>query len=81
MIHWFASITVGLLLGAVASRAALSPEQVKERVRDWQPKAEEKTFDQIAWADDIRHGLRVAKEHERPLFVFTHDGRMNLGRC
>jgi hypothetical protein len=70
-----------LLLAKVAVSAALSPEQVAQRVKEWQPKAEEKIFDQIGWAEDIRHGLRLAVEHERPLFVFTHDGRMNLGRC
>ena len=74
-------LILGLLLAQAAAQAALLREQVAERVAQWQPKSEEKVFDQIAWADDIRHGLRLAQEHQRPLFVFTHDGRMNLGRC
>ena len=24
---------------------------------------------------------RLAKENNRPVFLFTHDGRMNIGRC
>jgi len=51
--------------------------QVKERM----PTAEERRFDEIGWAKNIRDALRLAKEHNRPVFLFTHDGRMNLGRC
>jgi hypothetical protein len=51
--------------------------QVKERM----PTAEERRFDEIGWAKDIRDALRLAKEHNRPVFLFSHDGRMNLGRC
>jgi len=24
---------------------------------------------------------QLAREHRRPIFLFTHDGRMNVGRC
>jgi hypothetical protein len=73
-------------LGAAASivslkSAELSHAAVRERVEEWQPKASEKVFDQIGWAEDIRAGLKLAKKYGRPLFLFTHDGRMNLGRC
>lgn len=81
MTRWFALFSACLLLARVAALAALTPEQVHDRLQQWQPKPEEKLFDQIGWADDIRHGLRLAKEHQRPAFIFTHDGRMNLGRC
>jgi hypothetical protein len=64
-----------------SSGSELSYEAVVARVQEWQPKASEKTFDQIGWAENIRAGLKLAKEHNRPLFLFTHDGRMNLGRC
>jgi hypothetical protein len=50
---------------------------VKERM----PAADERRFDEIGWAKDIRDALRLAKESGRPVFLFTHDGRMNLGRC
>jgi len=54
---------------------------VDQQVRDWQPKPEEKRFDEIGWAVDIREALRLGKEHGRPVFLFTHDGRMGVGRC
>ena len=54
---------------------------VGQRVEEWQPKPSERKFDQIGWAADIRAGLALAKEHNRPFFLFTHDGRMARGRC
>jgi hypothetical protein len=54
---------------------------IDQRVKDWQPTAEEKRFDAIGWAKDIREAEKLAKENKRPVFLFTHDGRMNIGRC
>jgi hypothetical protein len=54
---------------------------VDQRVKDYQPTAEEKRFDEIGWAKDIREAERLAKENNRPIMLFTHDGRMNIGRC
>jgi len=53
----------------------------QERVRRWQPVPEERFFDKIGWAKDIRDAVRLAKEHHRPVFLFTHTGRINTGRC
>ena len=54
---------------------------VEERVKEWWPKPEEKRFDQIGWAPDLRTARKLAAEHGRPVFLFTMDGRVNLGRC
>ena len=54
---------------------------VAKRVEAWQPTADERRFDQIGWVKDVREALRLAKEHNRPVFLFTHDGRMAIGRC
>jgi hypothetical protein len=53
----------------------------RDRIRAWQPVAEERSFDKIGWAKDIRDALRLAKENDRPVFLFTHTGRINTGRC
>jgi hypothetical protein len=55
--------------------------QVDRQVADWQPSAEEKRFDQIGWSTSLLEAEKLAREHRRPIFLFTHDGRMNLGRC
>jgi hypothetical protein len=54
---------------------------VDKRVQEWQVTAGERRFDEIGWAKDIRDAERLAKEHGRPVFMFTHDGRMAIGRC
>ena len=54
---------------------------VQKRVHDAQPTRTERKFDEVGWAKDIRDAERLAKLHQRPIFLFTHDGRVNLGRC
>jgi hypothetical protein len=81
-IHW----TISALLAASVAIAADKPAErdaawVDQRVKEWQPTAEEKRFDEIGWAKDIRAAEKLAKENNRPVFLFTHEGRMNIGRC
>jgi len=54
---------------------------VKKRIQDWQPTADERRFDDIGWVDSIGEALRLGKKHNRPVFLFTHDGRIAIGRC
>ena len=54
---------------------------IDRRVKERQPPAADKRFDEIGWAHDIRTALALAKDHDRPVFLFTHDGRINTGRC
>jgi hypothetical protein len=56
-------------------------EWVQKRVRDWQPSADDRRFDEIGWAKDIRTAEKLGKDHNRPVFLFTHDGHMAVGRC
>jgi hypothetical protein len=79
---------VVLALAAAAAQAEDKPvadadlaRWVDQRVEERQPPAADKRFDEIGWAHDIRTALALAKEHDRPVFLFTHDGQMNLGRC
>jgi hypothetical protein len=75
-----------LILSALTALAAGPPDDqlttwVDARVKEWQPTADERRFDEIGWAADIRTALRLAREHQRPVFLFTMDGRINTGRC
>jgi len=56
-------------------------ERVDRRVADWQPTTDEKRFDQIGWCTSLLEAEKLARQHQRPIFLFTHDGRMNVGRC
>lgn len=59
----------------------LLPSWVEKHVQEWQVTAADRRFDDIGWAKDIRDALGLAKKHERPIFLFTHNGRMAIGRC
>lgn len=64
--------------------AGLAPSDlswVEKRVDEWQPKASERKFDRVGWSTDIVSAEALAKKSGRPIFLFTHDGRMSLGRC
>jgi hypothetical protein len=54
---------------------------VDQRVKEWQPTAEEKRFDEIGWCTSLLKAEELAKTHGRPIFLFTHDGKMQVGRC
>ena len=54
---------------------------VDERVRAWQPTARERLWESVGWAGDLRTAIRLGRENRRPVFLFTHDGRLNVGRC
>ncbi len=74
------------LLLTIAAPVLAAPEQgspawVDERVAAWQPTAREKAWERIGWATDLRGAQRLAKQHRRPVFLFTLDGRMDVGRC
>jgi hypothetical protein len=87
----FAFVVVGVTISAESpvaaaeSLASVSADElaraVDERVKATQPRAEEKRFDEIGWSTEILTAERLAKEHNRPVFLFTHDGRMGVGRC
>jgi len=59
----------------------LDVARIDQRVADWQPTRAERRFDDIGWAPDLCTALKAGKVHQRPVFLFTHDGRMQFGRC
>src|SRR5262249_42358339 len=78
------AVTGSLVLaaaGAGQTNVADPAAQVSQRVQLWQPASEERRFDDIGWAGDLLEARRLAKENNRPIFLFTHKGHMALGRC
>jgi hypothetical protein len=69
---------IGLGAGPTADR---SFAWIDEYVAALQPTVDERRIDRIGWAHDIRSALRLAREHGRPVFLFTMDGRFSIGRC
>lgn len=54
---------------------------VDKRTRQMNARFVRGRYEKIGWADGIGHALEVAKQHQRPVFLFTLDGHMNSGRC
>lgn len=83
-------VLFGVATTAIILAAAVPPAQSDDAedfvsrtdacVSAWRPTAAERRFDEIGWSTEIRAVLALAREHRRPLFVFTHDGRMGVGR-
>jgi hypothetical protein len=79
----------GTLLFASLSRAddpaPVADKDVKSyvdrRVEEWQPTTDEKRFDEIGWCLSLLQAEELARKHNRPIFLFTHDGKMQVGRC
>jgi hypothetical protein len=78
----------GLLVLAPAAHAAGEriaddrlPAWADARVKDWQPRPKERRIDEIGWAKDIRTARELSRKHHRPVFLFTMDGRISIGRC
>ena len=52
------------------------------RVKMLSKQFDKRPYEQIGWADGIQHSLKLAEEHQRPIFLFTFDGlSMLTGRC
>jgi hypothetical protein len=79
-------ITASVGAPLLADQPAKIPDKdvksfVDRRVAQWQPAADEKRFDAIGWCASLLQAEELAKKHHRPIFLFTHDGKMQVGRC
>jgi hypothetical protein len=89
IVRWLAALGTALALVFSATGAADAPAsddglaaRLEQRIRDLQPTRQERRFDDIGWARDIRAALALARQHDRPVFLFTYDGAgMATFRC
>ncbi len=63
------------------SRPEEEPDWVSRRVKELQPTEAERRIDRVGWATSLLEAERLAKQHNRPVFLFTHDGNIATGRC
>ena len=67
-----------LLLAPVGASQGLSDDamtaRVDKRIQAWQPTPAERRLDDVGWAKDLVDALRVAKDNNRPVFLFTYSG-------
>jgi hypothetical protein len=84
----FAAIaSAGMMLigAAVAAETWLKDDKlvvsVEKKVREIQPSRDEKRFDEIGWAPSILAAEALARKTNRPMFLFTYNGKIDTGRC
>jgi hypothetical protein len=70
-----------LVLATQDKAAPRSPAWVDGRILEIQPAPDDRKFDTIAWVPSITEALRLAKQHSRPIMMFTYDGQIQTGRC
>ncbi len=51
------------------------------KVKKVQPTRSERRIDEIGWAPSLTAAKLFAATEKRPVFLFTHDGKMETGRC
>jgi hypothetical protein len=54
---------------------------IDDRIDTFQLSEAERAFERIGWAPDLREALRLAKQRDRPVYIFNFSGRIELGRC
>jgi len=54
--------------------------RIDEKIREWQPRPEERRFDEIGWAKNLTEAIRLARESGRGVFIVAHVGHLNTGR-
>jgi hypothetical protein len=74
----FATVT---LFSAVMPDDQQLADWVQERVRALQPSRAERRIDDIGWAPGILKAEEFARKLNRPVFIFTYEGRIETGRC
>lgn len=73
---------IGCVLGSQLRADKRDVSWVSKRVEAWQPTKEERAFDEIGWAKDLREAQRLGKQYGRPVFLFTYDGAsLSCYRC
>lgn len=54
---------------------------VEKKIHDLQPTRDERRYDQVGWAPSILAAEARARQMNRPVFLFTYDGKIETGRC
>jgi hypothetical protein len=82
---WRLAGTLGLL--AVVAGSVLHGEPA-ERREDWVHRrvrainaSDTEAWRRIPWAASLTAAAAAAKKEGRPLFVFSHEGNIDTGRC
>jgi len=55
-------------------------DRIRERVEQVK-RSENRNWEKVPWVTSLLEAQRLGKEEKAPIFLFTHDGNMDTGRC
>ena len=73
-------LVLGLFTPLFAQGPPRSEEWVRQRVRRIKA-SDVDAWRRIPWTDSLAGAAAAAKKEGRPLFVFSHEGNIDTGRC
>jgi hypothetical protein len=80
-----ATVSGFIMCGIAAAQTGLKDDsfvtRVQKKVHEIQPSRAERRFDEIGWAPSILEAEKIAKRLNRPVYLFTYDGKIETGRC
>jgi hypothetical protein len=81
--HWGACALAALALGAPPAPAGGREHDgawARERVRAIR-ESDTDGWRKIPWSASLLDARRASLKEQRPVFLFTHDGNLDTGRC
>jgi len=74
-----AALAWGLSLSAVRAE---EPDEawIKQRIEQVK-KAESNGWRKIPWVASLLEARRLSEQEKKPVFLFSHDGNLETGRC
>ena len=76
-------MAAALAVGAIVSAGHAQERDeawVKERARQVR-ESDTRAWEKIPWVASLLEARRVSAKERRPVFLFTHDGNLETGRC
>jgi len=79
MRYFTALVMLGVLVPATRADDADEARTLRQiqRIKD----SDSTEWRRIPWAASLLDAERAAKDENRPVFLFTHDGNLDTGRC
>jgi hypothetical protein len=71
---------LGLLVLSTVSAAQREEQSIRQRVAQIRG-SDTTAWQRIPWAPSLLEASRAGQHEDHPVFVFTHDGNIDTGRC
>ncbi len=81
MRRWTIVAVVAILASGQGSGAAIDENRLQAQVQRLHAGAAGGDWKHIPWVASLAEARRCSQQEHAPVFLFTHDGNMESGRC